>query len=709
MADEAFEVERRFVEQAYERLDALRAATARALEDALAQERGGTHQARLERDVVVEHALRRLSSLELGESSLVFGRIDLDDGESFHIGRVSLSDEHGDPMVVDWRAPVAEPFYRATAKVPMGVERRWHLAVERGQLRHVEVEALSGGAHGDADTAGPTALLTALERPRGSQMVDIVATIQAEQDELIRRPLGQAIVVEGSPGTGKTAVALHRAAYLLYTFRWRLEHQGLLVVGPTPGFVRYVRDVLPSLGESGVELRSLASLRPGTRVGESRSSDESRALRGSSRMVRLLQRAVRDRERPLRQAVEIPFGSRVLVVTPELTARAVAAARAVRGGHNARRRVVEDVILNALVDDVLRGGPLVKPAWRDAENVVALFGPGEDWPARLPDDSEEDVRNEVRYEIRRLDALQRLLARLWPRLTAEEVLYDVRARPALLQSAARGVLRDSEMHALVLEAGREPHEVVWEVEDVPLLDELDVLLGTHEGRVFGHVVVDEAQDLSPMAARAIRRRTSGSSITLVGDRAQSLAPWGIRDWSAITEPLRLKQVAYERLTVNYRSPSRIGHLVGALRAQILGAEHGVETVLRETPGVVELHDEWGDELLIRARRRAHELASRYASVAIILDARLEADTLGGIEPILSNSASVGTIVVSDVPGVRGMEFDAVVVLDVGVLEQSSVGLRSLYVAVTRATQHAVLCASRPVSPWLRHVVASQGE
>jgi DNA helicase IV len=703
VADEAFEHERRFVEQAYERLRALRTSVEQSLDEALAQERGGTHQARLERDVFVENALRRLAALELGDHALVFGRIDRDDGEHFHIGRVSLSDESGDPMVVDWRAPVAEPFYRATARVPMGVERRWHLAVEHGALRRLEVERLAGPGAVEEEAAGPTALYAALERPRGAQMTDIVATIQADQDDLIRRPLGHALLVEGSPGTGKTAVALHRAAYLLYTYRWRLEHQGLLVVGPTPGFVIYVRDVLPSLGESGVELRSLASLRPGTRVGDATSSPDSRALRGEVRMVRVLQRAVRDRERPLTKPVEIPFGSRVLLVTPELARRASKAARAVRGGHNQRRRAVEETLLDALAADVLRGGPLVRAAWSEDANVVALFGPDADWPPRFPDDSEEEVLREVRLEIRRLEAFQRVMARLWPRLTAEEVLYDMRSRPALLRSATRGILGPHESPLLALEPGLDPLSVTWEVEDVPLLDELDALLGVHEGRVFGHVVVDEAQDVSPMAARAIRRRLSGSSITLVGDRAQSLSPLGVQPWEAVTEQLRLKDVAYERLRVNYRSPARIGRLVEALRVRILGEQEAGERVIRRTAGSVELLDGLGDRVLEVAFERAESLAARFASVAVVVDDQSR-DTAGGMAAILSRHPDLGTIRVSDVPGVRGMEFDAVVVADAQALAEGPAGLRPLYVAVTRATQHVVLCSASAAPSWLHQAL-----
>lgn len=704
MVDEAFEEERRFVELAYRRLGAVRGGVERSLEEALAQERGGTHQARLERDVFVENALRRLEALELGDHALVFGRLDRDDEERFHIGRVSLSDEHGDPLVVDWRAPVAEPFYRATAQVPMGVERRWHLAVEHGELRRLELEVLSGRGSEDV-TAGPTALYAALERPRGAQMVDIVATIQADQDELIRRPLGHALLVEGSPGTGKTAVALHRAAYLLYTYRWRLEHQGLLVVGPTPGFVLYVRDVLPSLGESGVELRSLASLRPGTLVGDTDSTPESRALRGSPRMAKVLARAVRDRERPLRHRIEIPFGSRVLTVTPELSRRAIAATRSVRGGHNQRRRSVEDALLDALAHAVLQGGPLIREAWGGDDRVVALFGPGADWPPRFPDDSDEDIVREVRQEIRHLEAFQRVMARLWPRLSAEEVLYDMRARPALLASATRGVLSADEAALLALEPGEDPSRHVWEVEDVPLLDELDSLLGTHEGRVFGHVVVDEAQDVSPMAARAIRRRLSGSSITLVGDRAQSLAPWGVQPWSAVIEQLRLKDVSIEQLRVNYRSPARIGRAVARLRERILGDDQGAEVVLRRTPGAVELIDDLGENVVEFALARVRTLANEVHSVALVLDPSVAENTVGGIGSILSRLGDLDTIRVTDVPGIRGMEFDAVVVLDAAALAKGPTGERSIYVALTRATQHVVLCAAASAPSWLHEALA----
>src|SRR5271163_520170 len=343
--------------------------------------RGGTFQSRTERDIVVRTSLARLEQLDIGDQALYFGRIDRlpepeDEadgtdgvdrpllGESFHIGRLAGSGPDHEPLVVDWRAPVAEPFYRATGLDPQGLARRRHLAVRGRSVLGLEDEyfvdpdgrvgappaAGGGGANGDGGgerllsdglvLGGPGALLSALGQVRTGHMGDIIGTIQREQDEIIRSPLAGVLVVQGGPGTGKTAVALHRAAYLLYTHRFPLERQGVLVVGPNPLFLRYIEQVLPSLGETGVSLSTVSGLVPEVRV---RGVDDaaSAKLKGDVRMVKVLTRALRTRERPLRRDVEIPFGAGVLRLRARTTEDIVGMARRRPGTHNARRRFVE--------------------------------------------------------------------------------------------------------------------------------------------------------------------------------------------------------------------------------------------------------------------------------------------------------------------------------------------------------------------------------
>ena len=377
--------EQEYLNRAYDGLEFMRGEARQMLQGVLDLGKGGTFQSRTERDIVVRTSLARLEQLDIGDQALYFGRIDrLPEpgneallGESFHIGRLAVSGPDHEPLVVDWRAPVAEPFYRATGLDPQGLARRRHLAVRGRAVLGLEDEyfvdpdgkasaptptpdgaAASNGARAGGERlltdglvlGGPGALLSALGQARTGHMGDIIGTIQREQDEIIRSPLAGVLVVQGGPGTGKTAVALHRAAYLLYTHRFPLERQGVLVVGPNPLFLRYIEQVLPSLGETGVSLSTVAGLVPEVRV---RSLDDPMVakLKGDVRMVRVLARAVQTRERPLRHDVEVPFGATVLRFAPRATEEIVAAARRRPGTHNARRRFVETQVLRALAED----------------------------------------------------------------------------------------------------------------------------------------------------------------------------------------------------------------------------------------------------------------------------------------------------------------------------------------------------------------------
>src|SRR5664280_273949 len=337
------QAEQEFVDMAYGRLDAMRSDANSMLEGVLDLGRGGTFQSRTERDVIVRTSLARLEQLDIGDQALTFGRIDrveedrdagggappapAPDGsstapvatETFHIGRLAIHSADHEPLVVDWRAPVAEPFYRATGRDPQGLVLRRHLALQGRRVVGVEDERFSiGGLNGepsipnlgssdenagelilgDVPIGGPAALLAALDRSRSGHMTDIVSTIQREQDEIIRSPLSGVMVVQGGPGTGKTAVALHRAAYLLYTHRFPLERQGVLVVGPNPLFLRYIEQVLPSLGETGVTLSTVSGLVPEVRIRENGPAEVAR-LKGDARMAAVVARAVRTRQRPL--------------------------------------------------------------------------------------------------------------------------------------------------------------------------------------------------------------------------------------------------------------------------------------------------------------------------------------------------------------------------------------------------------------------------
>src|SRR3954452_11031152 len=328
--------EQAHIDRAYARLDAMRAAAIARRDEVIGNSQGGTHQAREERDVIVRTALARLDQLRLGDESLSFGRIDRTTGERFYIGRLAISDVDREPLIVDWRAPVAEPFYRATGRHPMGLSRRRHFITDGRKVLGIEDELLDLDAMPDESTlAGEGALLAALERSRSGAMRDIVGTIQAEQDDIIRAPMPGVLVVQGGPGTGKTAVALHRAAYLLYTYRFPLERQGVLVVGPNPLFLRYIEHVLPSLGESGVELSTVSGLVGDVTVSGVDSAATAR-VKGGVRMAKVLAKAVADRERPLATDLEVGFGPHRLRLSAAESAALVTTVRRRGGTHNAR-------------------------------------------------------------------------------------------------------------------------------------------------------------------------------------------------------------------------------------------------------------------------------------------------------------------------------------------------------------------------------------
>ncbi|MFP5325848.1 MAG: HelD family protein, partial [Acidimicrobiia bacterium] len=343
------EVEQAYIDRAYERLEAMRATAESMRDSVLADGKGGTHAAREEREIMVRQSLERIERLNIGREALCFGRIDRIDGERFYIGRLPVSDEHHEPLVVDWRAPVAEPFYRATGRHRMGLVRRRHFTTKGRRIVNIEDEIFDLDAADNHGLVGEGALMAALERGRTGRMHDIVATIQAEQDEIIRAPMPGVLVVQGGPGTGKTAVALHRAAYLLYTHRFPLETQGVLVVGPNPLFLRYIEHVLPSLGETGVTLSTIGGLVANVSV---RGHDSPRAARikGDSAMAAVVAKAVRDRQRPLRKDIEIPFGAYSLPLRAETSANIVRAIRRRPGTHNARRRQLEQLVLRTLYD-----------------------------------------------------------------------------------------------------------------------------------------------------------------------------------------------------------------------------------------------------------------------------------------------------------------------------------------------------------------------
>ena len=718
--------EQDYIDNAYQRLAAMRDAARLRLESVLDQGKGGTHQAREERDVIVRTSLQRLEQLEIGRHSLCFGRIDRagpeptagpgdrpEDGdgaapdgarETFYIGRLAVSGPDHEPLVVDWRAPIAEPFYRATARHPMGLIRRRHFSTDGRRLLGIEDELLTvpSGEGGPEDGSGeddgegriaPGALLAALERSHSGHMRDIVATVQREQDEIIRAPLPGVVVVQGGPGTGKTAVALHRAAYLLYTYRFPLERQGLLVIGPNRVFLRYIEQVLPSLGENGVVLGTAESLVPGVQV---RGSDDptTAALKREIRMVTLIDRAVRDRQRPLTRDVEVPFGSAVLRLTAQDSSEVVTAVRRRPGTHNSRRRQLETLV----------GRRLLGQYRRLLDRVAAA-----DRVTSLEMEDDEFVR-----EVRRVPALAEALDRMWPRLRPEELLHDLYGAPPLLRLAGhRAGLDDAEERALHRPRSAALEEIPWSAADLPLIDEARVLLGPvtsgadDEPRSYGHIVVDEAQDLSPMQLRMISRRSLSGSMTVVGDLAQATGSVAPTAWTEVLVHLAPGRSARTvELSVNYRTPDevmRVSSRVLRVATPWVRPPRSVR-VTGQVPAVVAVGP-GGLVAEVAAQAGREATLVRGGTVGVVAPGSLAPALVSGLAAAglavgeASRDGLDQTITVVPVEVVKGLEFDSVVVVEpASIVDEEPQGLRALYVALTRATRRLTIVHERPVPP-----------
>ncbi|HMK96302.1 MAG TPA: UvrD-helicase domain-containing protein, partial [Acidimicrobiales bacterium] len=673
------------------------------------QERGGTFQSYTERDIRVRTSLNRLEKLELGREALIFGRIDrradgqpLGSQESFHIGRLALSDQYHEPLVVDWRAPIAEPFYRATGAHPMGLRRRRHFMAEGRRLLDLEDELfgpdIPDGTAGPLGLSGPSVLMAALERAHTGRMRDIVATVQAEQDEIIRAPLAGALVVQGGPGTGKTAVALHRAAYLLYTFRFPLESQGVLVIGPNPTFLRYIDQVLPSLGETGAELTTVLSLYKGARPGADEPAELAR-LKGDPRMASVLRRAVRQRQRRLRRATELAHGRTALTLSPAESQGIVEAVQRRPGPHNTRRGLVESMLWQHFASQL--------------EEKLARRAPGQ-----LDGADEAQGLGDLAQlgaALRRRPEVAELLERMWPRLSAEDLLHDLLGARPLIEQAARGILGPGEMALLHRPRSRSSQEVAWTPADIALLDEAAWLLGPVHGRregrkesrsaekqqrTYGHIVVDEAQDLTPMQLRMVARRSLSGSMTLVGDIAQATGAWAPASWDDVMAHLPARR-GWSRatLSVSYRAPAEVMELASHVLAAALPGNLPPDPVRRtgHQPRLVPASGHLAAAVSQVVQEEAAAVAGtdggEDGSVGVLSPPELVNDLgaalrAAGVEPGLVGAGALDApVTLLAVGDAKGLEFDAVVVVEPSrVVAGGPQGLRALYVALTRCTR-----------------------
>lgn len=718
------------VDGLYSRLDELRRATRIELEKVRRQRAGGNLANQRERDAFATLNENRLTQLTSVEERLCFGRLDRTDGTSQYIGRLGLADDDQRRLLTDWRADAARPFYQATAAHPGDVVLRRHLITSGRRVEGVEDDVLDLEGLDNSERrslSGEGALLSALAAQRTGRMGDIVATIQGEQDAVIRSPAAGVLVVQGGPGTGKTAVALHRAAYLLYTLRDRLASSGVLVIGPSPVFLRYIERVLPSLGETGVVLLTAGELFP--RVTARRYDEpEAARLKGDLYMVEAMRRAVEDRQRVPPAEVTLDVEGVRVVLTPEAVRRARDEARRTGKPHNEARVTFVKILLRHLTDRIEEqlGSAL---ASQDRALVAA------------------DLRGSV--------DVRRALNLAWMPLTAQDVLARLLSDDRRLTSAAPW-LTPAERRALL-----RPRDARPTVDDVPLLDELAELIGVDESPArqadragdadraaeleyarnvlrmtgtgdmitsemlaerfadtgpsltlseraagdrtwaFGHVVVDEAQELSPMMWRLIGRRNPSRSMTVVGDLAQTRSAAGARAWADVLAPLVQDRWRMEELTVSYRTPAQIMRLAAAVLAATGEApDVVVPQSVREGDDAPELTtlptaltERKGAAVLGETVRREHAAVAG-GRVAVIGTAGDYEAILGAVRTALSPEL-VGTgpgaldreVAVLTVEDAKGLEFDAVVLVEPGaILAAGPRGAGDLYVAMTRPTR-----------------------
>ncbi|HKC28807.1 MAG TPA: AAA family ATPase [Jatrophihabitans sp.] len=624
-------------------------------------------------DELASHALgrvraERLEALDAApDAPPFFGRIDRDreDGggglEVFHIGRRHVRDATGDPVVIDWRAPVAGAFYRATPDERMGVHLRRRFGFAAGRLTSFEDEHLD---RGEALGLGSDLLRQEIERPRVGPMRDIVATIQPDQDEFVRADLDSSLCIQGAPGTGKTAVGLHRAAYLLYTYPDRLRRSGVLVVGPNAAFLHYIGQVLPSLGEVGITQSTIAGLLGWSAKGSEPA--EVAVLKGDARIADVLRRALLTNvAKPTDDVVAIVGTKRYRIGAHHLRRYVDDARRAL--GSGLRWSVARERLRTQVAEDVRRQREDAGGAPSDAETARV---------ARSP-------------------AVREWVDTVWPELSAPALLARLYDDPAFLERCSRTTLTDDERAPLHRPAPRSLNAIKWTPADTVLLDELDAML--HGTPTFVHAVVDEAQDLSAMQCRAVARRCPLGSVTVLGDLAQATTPWALGSWQATLEHLG-HDAAVRPLTVGYRVPGEVLDLANRLLPHIAADVPPAQSVRQ------------GDGALGFSARRAliDEVSACTAiegSVGVIVPDALAGAVLtqlraAGLDAHPLDEGVDPRVAVVPASTAKGLEFDSVVLVEPAAIvaaEPSRVdGLRRLYVVLTRAVSRLRVVHDEPL-------------
>jgi DNA helicase IV len=653
------DAEQAVVDGAYEQLGRMRAKTERLL-----TEMKGV-------DPDLEWALtRRAKALSSTNRALCFGRTDATDGTTWYIGRRHVEDEAGEPVVVEWRAPVALPFYRASWSEPMGLVRRRQFVVDGQQILSIGDDLFAAAAPVHSSLRGSEALLLELERARSGEMLDIVATIQPEQDEVIRAPVGGVLVVQGGPGSGKTAVGLHRAAFLLYADE-AMARANVLVVGPNRTFLRYIAQVLPSLGEHAVVQTTFSDLVPEVVPGPGAGDlPDCERVKGDRRMAEVLARAVRLRFRHDDADLEVTLGLRRLVVPAATVNDFVDDTRSKGLPYAKARDLLRDLFVRALYERYLEvaGAP--------------------------PDGSD------LGRALRTSPGLKTALDRRCPTVAPATLVGGLLSRAKLLSAAADGALSEEEQRLVLRRRGRD-----WTPADGALVDEAKELIHGRS-RTYGYAIVDEAQDLSPMELRMLARRCPAGSLTLLGDLAQAIGPWGLRDWADLASPLASRRgVRVVELRHGYRSTEQVLGLAARLLPEAAPQVTPVVAVRagRRSPTIRKVPRDGLAQALVA---EASQLADEYGTVGVIVPGSLLEEVLA---PVMAALPSAGEatrdglgrrVTVLAAENAKGLEFDAVVVTEpasiVGERADRAAGLRLLYVALTRPTQHLAVVHSSPL-------------
>ena len=642
------------------------------------------------------HLEAREAALSERRGPLCFGRIDTSDGERFYIGRRHVEDETSQPVVIDWRAPASAAFYRATAIDPYGLDFRRRFINEAEQVIDLIDEDLTDPESG-AHAGLPDPLLAELERSRTGQMSDIVATIAGEQDQIIRAPLDELLIVQGGPGTGKTAVGLHRAAFLLFEHRRDLIDSRVLVIGPNPLFLRYVAEVLPSLGETAVSQATLGGLVASRWPINGIDGPDVARLKGSLVMAKIVRAAVESRYQPLADGLTLRANLAIVRFDADELAELLSRAMDTRLPLNKGREVFRRLV--------------IQQGWRRHSQRPGVDPGGEPLFASA-------VKADADFK--------RAINRMWPTLSAARIVQDLWKSPRRLDDAvqqasdangesvpATELMTIEQRRSMKRPAAKTGEVGNWTLADIGVLDEAQWLIdGVPAG--YGHVVVDEAQDLSPMALRMLARRADRGSMTILGDLAQATTPEATASWSdaarilagQVAETSRTEtepKVTYTELTVGYRVPADILDMANQLLPRIAPGVTAARSVRQssEEPLVLAVGPSEIEDVVVRT---AAELRGRGFSVAVVaIDERLDdlgagladggiaADAVGG-----DGLPGADAVALIDPANVKGLEFDAVLVVEPAEIAELVSGLRHLYVALTRAVQHLGIVHSRPL-------------